>query len=165
MSSNGRSLSITILAALLAFLCHTALGSDTVGDSATTHAITVGANGDDTASIPDFDGDGTIGFGDFLIFAGVFGAREGDEKYDARHDLDGDGEIGFSDFVIFAQNFGRDAPSPVVTITDANLRAAIEAALDKASRRANNPGRNGDVRQSRSQRCEHQRFDRAGVCR
>ena len=100
---------------------------------ATSHAVTVDTNGDDTASIPDFDGDGTIGFGDFLIFAGVFGQSLGDEKYDDRVDLDGDGEIGFSDFVIFAQNFGRDAPSPAVTIPDANLRAAIEAALGKAT--------------------------------
>ena len=35
--------------------------------------------------------------------------------------------------MIFAQNFGRDAPSPVVAIPDANLRVAIEAALDKAT--------------------------------
>ena len=77
--------------------------------------------------------DGTIGFGDFLIFAGVFGASQGDEKYDATYDLNGDGEIGFSDFVIFAQNFGKEAPSPVVTIPDANLRSAIEDALGKAS--------------------------------
>ena len=119
--------------ALLAIVFHAALGSDAVGDSATTHAITVDANGDDTASIPDFDGDGTIGFGDFLIFAGVFGSSESDEKYEAKYDLNGDGEIGFSDFVIFAQNFGRDAPSPVVSIPDANLRAAIKTALGKAS--------------------------------
>ena len=119
--------------ALLAFVCHTAMGSDAVDDRATAFAISVDANGDDTASIPDFDGDGTIGFGDFVIFAGVFGARKGDEKYDATHDLNGDGEIGFSDFVIFAQNFGKEAPSPAVTIPDANLRAAIEAALGKAS--------------------------------
>ena len=63
----------------------------------------------------------------------MFGARQGDEKYEAKYDLNGDGEIGFSDFVIFAQNFGKEATSPVVTIPDANLRAAIETALGKAS--------------------------------
>ena len=119
--------------ALLAFVCHAAVGADSDDDRTATHAVTVGANGDDTASIPDFDGDGTIGFGDFLIFAGVFGASEGDEKYKANYDLNGDGEIGFSDFVIFAQNFGKEVPSPVVAIPDANLRAAIETALDKDS--------------------------------
>ena len=118
---------------LLAFVCYDATRSDAAGDPTATHAVAVGANGGDTASIPDFDGDGTIGFGDFLIFAGVFGQSLGDEKYDARVDLNGDGEIGFSDFVIFVQNFGKEVPSPVVAIPDANLRAAIEAALDKAS--------------------------------
>ena len=46
-----------------------------------------------------------------MIFAGVFGSSQGDEKYNARYDLNGDGEIGFSDFVIFAQNFGKEVPS------------------------------------------------------
>ena len=93
----------------LALVCHAAVGADSDDDRTATNAVTVGANGDDTASIPDFDGDGTIGFSDFLIFAGAFGSSEGDEKYDARYDLNGDGEIGFSDFVIFARNFGRVA--------------------------------------------------------
>ena len=119
--------------AMLALMCYAATRSNADDDRTTSHAVTVDTNGDDTASIPDFDGDGTIGFGDFVIFAGVFGAHQGDEKYDATYDLNGDGEIGFSDFVIFAQNFGKDVPSPEVTIPDANLRAAIEAALDKAN--------------------------------
>ncbi len=63
----------------------------------------------------------------------MFGSSESDEKYEAKYDLNGDGEIGFSDFVIFAQNFGKEVPSPVVAIPDANLRAAFEAALGKAS--------------------------------
>ena len=114
----------------LAVVCHVAFGSDTDDKRTTTHAITVEDNG---SSLPDFDGDGTIGFGDFVIFAGVFGARQGDEKYEAKYDLNGDGEIGFSDFVIFAQNFGKEAPSPVVAIPDPNLRTAIESALNKDS--------------------------------
>ena len=55
---------------------------------------------------PDFDGDGDVGFGDFVQFAGKFGSSQDDPDYDARFDLDGDGAIGFSDFVIFAQAFG-----------------------------------------------------------
>ena len=54
----------------------------------------------------DFDGDGAVGFTDFLQFAGVFGLTRGDAGYDARYDLDGNGMIGFSDFVIFAGSFG-----------------------------------------------------------
>ena len=96
---------------LLAVVCHAATSSAADDDHTRTLAVSVNANGDDTASIPDFDGDGTIGFGDFVIFAGVFGARQSDERYEAKYDLNGDGEIGFSDFVIFAQNFGKEAPS------------------------------------------------------
>ena len=117
----------------LALVCYAAIGSDANDGDVSALAISVKANGEDTASIPDFDGDGTIGFGDFVIFAGVFGARQGDEKYDATYDLNDDGEIGFSDFVIFAENFGKDVPSPAVAIPDANLSAAIETALGKAS--------------------------------
>ncbi len=97
--------------ALLAIVCHAAVGSDASDGDVSALATSVDANGDDTASIPDFDSDGTIGFGDFLIFAGVFGARQGDERYEAKYDLNGNGEIGFSDFVIFAQNFGKEVPS------------------------------------------------------
>ena len=56
----------------------------------------------------DFDGDGIVGFGDFLQFAGKFGLREGDTEFDARFDLDGNGAIGFSDFLIFAGAFGKN---------------------------------------------------------
>ncbi|MDE3258695.1 MAG: Ig-like domain-containing protein [Gemmatimonadota bacterium] len=55
---------------------------------------------------PDFDGDGTVGFADFLKFAAQFGMSRGEEGYDARFDLDGNGAIGFSDFLIFAGAFG-----------------------------------------------------------
>ena len=70
--------------ALLALVCHAAMGSDENDNRTTTHAITVNA-----ASLPDFDGDGTVGFSDFVIFAGVFGSSQGDEKYAAKYDLDG----------------------------------------------------------------------------
>ena len=56
---------------------------------------------------PDFDGDGTVGFGDFLLFAATFGQSQGDAGYDSRFDLDGNGAIGFSDFLILAGAFGR----------------------------------------------------------
>ena len=130
-SRNGILIVVALVS--LAFVCHAAMGSDTSDNDVSARAISISANGDDTASIPDFDGDGTIGFGDFVIFAGVFGARRDDEKYEAKYDLNGDGEIGFPDFVIFAQNFGKEAPSPVVAIPDANLRAVIETALGKDS--------------------------------
>ena len=55
----------------------------------------------------DFDGDGTVGISDFLLFATRFGLRQGDAGYDARFDLDGDGTIGISDFLIFVDAFGK----------------------------------------------------------
>ena len=63
------------------------------------------------APSPDFDGDGTVGFTDFLSFAAVFGLSQGDAGYDAKYDLDGNGSVGFSDFVIFAGAFGKQAVS------------------------------------------------------
>ena len=59
----------------------------------------------------DFDGDGTVGFGDFLQFAAQFGLSQNDDGYDARFDLDGNGAVGFSDFVIFAGAFGSTTES------------------------------------------------------
>ena len=111
MSSNSRSLSITILAPLLAAVCHAATVSNADDDRPTSHAITVEAKGDDTASIPDFDGDGTVGFSDFVQFAAQFGLSQGDEEYDARFDLDGNGAIGFVDLLIFPGAFGKDISS------------------------------------------------------
>lgn len=74
----------------------------------TADAITFSA-----ISSPDFDGDGTVGFSDFVQFASRFGEQQGDAGFDARFDLDGNGEIGFSDFLIFARNFGKEIPSSV----------------------------------------------------
>lgn len=54
----------------------------------------------------DFDGDGRVGFSDFLLFAGKFGKREGQEGFDPAFDLDDDGRVGFSDFLTFAKAFG-----------------------------------------------------------
>ena len=62
------------------------------------------------APSPDFDGDGTVGFSDFLAFAGGFGTSQGDSRYEARFDLDGDGTVGFSDFLTFAGAFGSEVP-------------------------------------------------------
>ena len=36
------------------------------------------------AVTPDFDGDGRVGFSDFLAFAGRFGSRQGDGRYESK---------------------------------------------------------------------------------
>ena len=60
----------------------------------------------------DFDGDGAVGFPDFLLFVAQFGLSQNDETYDARFDLDGDGAIGFNDFLVFANHFGQAVVPP-----------------------------------------------------
>ena len=118
--------------AMLAFVWHTATGASSDDDRANAHAIAVNTDVNNAEPMPDFDGDGTVGFGDFVKFAAKFGLSRDDEGFDRQYDLDGDGTIGFSDFLIFASSFGSEGPSPVFSIPDANLRGAIQAALDKA---------------------------------
>ena len=58
----------------------------------------------------DFDGDGIVGFSDFLPFAGQYGARRGDGRYQAKYDLNSDGAIDFFDFLSFARSYGNTVP-------------------------------------------------------
>ncbi len=51
----------------------------------------------------DFDGDGEVGFQDFLEFVLNFERPDADPQFD----LDGDGRVGLFDFIEFAQNFGK----------------------------------------------------------
>ena len=78
---------------------------------------------------PDFNGDGEVGFADFLAFIETFGSHQGDEKYQERFDLDSDGEIAFSDFLIFSNAFGKASPPPSVSVCDrtAAVRDSIVA--------------------------------------
>ena len=46
----------------------------------------------------DFNGNGSVEFQDFLLFASHYGYASGQANYDMRYDLDGDGRIGFGDF-------------------------------------------------------------------
>lgn len=55
----------------------------------------------------DFDGDGAVGFSDFLQFAAKYGLSWGDAGYDARFDLNGDGTVSYGDWTIFRRSFGR----------------------------------------------------------
>ena len=102
------------------------------------------------AVTPDFNGDGVVNFADFLAFAGQFGARQGDGQYEAKYDLDSDGAIGFGDFLLFSSSFGKevstsgDGSTGIVTIPDANLRAAIEIALGKTRGASITQGRDGE---------------------
>ena len=68
-------------------------------------AVVIGVPEESPAA--DFDGDGTVGISDFLLFATRFGLSRGDARYDARFDLDGDGTIGIGDFLLFVDAFGK----------------------------------------------------------
>ena len=68
----------------------------------------------------DFDGDGAVGFTDFILFAQKFGATQTDSEYDPIYDLDSDGQIGFGDFLTFASGFGSDGTQWYIPITYEN---------------------------------------------
>ena len=75
-------------------------GKKTIEDAATI-AIT------DGGPSPDFNGDGEVGFKDFILFAQVYGAKRGDGRYEGKFDLDSNDEIGFQDFILFAMSYGK----------------------------------------------------------
>ncbi len=52
----------------------------------------------------DFDGDGEIGFRDFIAFAQAFNTNN------ITYDLNGNGLVDFPDFLEFAKNFGKRVP-------------------------------------------------------
>jgi hypothetical protein len=54
----------------------------------------------------DFNGNGAVGFDDFVLFAQAFGASSGVANWDAKFDLEADGVVDFKDFVTFARLFG-----------------------------------------------------------
>ena len=60
-----------------------------------------------TDLVGDIDGDGSVGFPDFLKFANGFGLLHTHISYNARLDLNGDGPIDFQDFLIFVSHFGE----------------------------------------------------------
>ena len=63
-----------------------------------------------TPDLPDFDMDGTVGFGDFLILSTNFGRPGSFEKGDTNWD----GFIDFEDFLKLSSAFGQSSPSPAV---------------------------------------------------
>jgi hypothetical protein len=65
-------------------------------------------DGSQAGPSPDFDGDGSVGFRDFIQFAQKFGSKDGDGVYAPAFDLDSNGEVGFRDFILFAQSYGKD---------------------------------------------------------
>lgn len=69
--------------------------------------------------ISDFDGNGEVGFSDFLILAGNFGAEDGSTY--TMGDLNFDGAVSFSDFLAFTDDFGNAFPMGSVVGTIASV--------------------------------------------
>ena len=59
----------------------------------------------------DFDANGIVDFGDFILFAQAFGSNQ------PSFDLDGSGSVDFPDFILFAQRFGDGMPEEEITVT------------------------------------------------
>ena len=83
-----------------------------------TVLVCMGYASANTTRSADFDGDGIVGFSDFLAFVEKFGSSRGDETYQVRYDLDGNGVIEFSDFLVFVDSFGTEVPPPGVSVCD-----------------------------------------------
>jgi ELWxxDGT repeat protein len=58
--------------------------------------------------VGDIDGDGLVGFSDFLIVSENFGSET--EEGSLAGDLDQDGVVDFSDFLLVSSNFGKARP-------------------------------------------------------
>jgi hypothetical protein len=78
----------------------------TIGGRTQYHPWAGGVDGGGLGSA-DFDGDGSVDFTDFVLFAKAFGRSAGDDGFNPRCDLNDDGAVNFTDFVHFANAFGR----------------------------------------------------------
>ncbi len=79
-----------------------------MGDELTIERVEGDADGAKADQIAeDFNGDGSVSFDDFVLFATAFEKRSGMIGYQASFDLDGDGQIAFPDLVVFARAFGK----------------------------------------------------------
>ena len=64
-----------------------------------------------SAPSADFDANGIVDFGDFILFAQAFGSQQ------SSFDLDSSGNVDFTDFILFAQRFGEGMPEEKITVT------------------------------------------------
>ena len=58
----------------------------------------------------DFDANGIVDFGDFILFAQAFGSNQ------SHFDLDGNKSVDFPDFILFAKRFGEGAPEAEIAV-------------------------------------------------
>lgn len=92
-----------------------------------TEAIDLAGGTASGARSADFDGSGTVDFGDFFLFADAFGVTDPDPRFD----LDEDGRVGFGDFFLFADAFGRAAKAVAAELPRKAGRLNLEARSDQ----------------------------------
>ena len=90
-----------------------------VGSGSATITVTATDLGGESAAVEfevgvgrlagDFDGNGTVNFDDFFLFADRFSSTPAAENWSAVFDLVGDDVINFDDFFVFADSFGSQA--------------------------------------------------------
>lgn len=87
----------------------------------------------DANSMGDINGDGEVGFDDFLILSASFGQAADDHTMG---DLDCDGSVQFADFLILSANFGEATSAGVQSVPEPNgvfiASLAIVAMLSRA---------------------------------
>lgn len=66
----------------------------------------------------DFDNNRQVDFADFLAFAVIFGARQGEAGFNATMDLDTNGSIDLADFQAFAKLFGTPCVAELTRLTN-----------------------------------------------
>jgi enediyne biosynthesis protein E4 len=79
------------------------LGTDDLGNFAGHVQVRLNVR---TGPAADFDGDGIVGFEDFILFAQRYGTNEADPDWDATFDLDGSKAADFPDFLLLALSYG-----------------------------------------------------------
>ncbi len=74
-----------------------------------------------TVADVDFDGDGEVGFGDFLMFAGAYDTTQ------PAYDLDANGRVEFDDFLTFAGFYGQS----VFPVVNSELHLVVDTGQDQ----------------------------------
>lgn len=115
LSSDSSTVAATLTGNLL-FLVPRAPGTATLTLSAedgrggsVSRSFTVQVNAVAAPLVGDFDGDLSVAFSDFFLFADHFGETSSSPGWDTRYDLDASGGIDFDDFFTFADHFGSTA--------------------------------------------------------
>ena len=83
-------------------------------------ALTFSPLSGQTASDCDFDGNGEVGFGDYLLFLKAYQTDQ------AKYDLSGNGTVDFTDFVTFLKFYGQTVSVNLAPTANAGVDQGVE---------------------------------------